>query len=385
MKITFITNHYYPEISIASNRMQDLINYFKLKGYEVSLIDLSERGKVLKDRIKESGVYRIIPNFLKVIYRFYEDIKIIRRIKNTNISNFNNSVIYISLPPIFLTIFVRYFNDNNILVAEYRDVVYRSELIRKENGYLVAILMNYFDKKYIKYYKGFVFLNENIKKHYSLFLAERNEKINNGLINYNWFVKGNIPKKSYSTKGSNVITIVYAGSFYGSRVPFEIFNYFENQIKLKIFFKIYGKMTSDIKGRIKMMKLDYIKIKIFNFLPRDELIDVISKSSANLLITHKYGSEYAIPGKLFDYIGARRPIIAFSNDPLVRKIIKDYNLGICLNRNIDEISLTETKYLGEYLANINRKKIISNVVNKFSYNYRMQVLEKYLVNLRNMG
>jgi len=62
-------------------------------------------------------------------------------------------------------------------------------------------------------------------------------------------------------------------------------------------------------------------VNILGFISYEEASKLTNKSDINLLITHIRGSEYAIPGKLFEYMGARRPVLALTEDKPVIELI----------------------------------------------------------------
>jgi len=68
-----------------------------------------------------------------------------------------------------------------------------------------------------------------------------------------------------------------------------------------------------------------------------------ARTGVNLIITHTQGSGYALPGKLFEYVGARRPVWAITDDRLLRDVITRHQLGYLSSQ--DARSVEETLYI----------------------------------------
>ncbi len=59
----------------------------------------------------------------------------------------------------------------------------------------------------------------------------------------------------------------------------------------------------------------------------EQIIKEYAGTGVNLIITHTAGSSYALPGKLFEYVGAARPIWAITDDEILREFITRHKLG----------------------------------------------------------
>jgi glycosyltransferase involved in cell wall biosynthesis len=125
---------------------------------------------------------------------------------------------------------------------------------------------------------------------------------------------------------------VYGGTFYGSRSPVILLDALEI-IKAKSahpLFTLYCNFNSaDEERRFKALVSerglgDFISFQ--PLLPRNKFLAVLKNADCNLLITHGQGSEYAIPGKIYDYIMAERPILAISSDVELKDFARRFSV-----------------------------------------------------------
>jgi glycosyltransferase involved in cell wall biosynthesis len=74
-------------------------------------------------------------------------------------------------------------------------------------------------------------------------------------------------------------------------------------------------------------------IYICDPIPRDELISIMYKADAGLIIysythTNNINLKYAAPTKLYEYIASGLPIISYGN-PSIKSLVDSYDLGVC--------------------------------------------------------
>lgn len=133
-------------------------------------------------------------------------------------------------------------------------------------------------------------------------------------------------------------TIIYSGTFYSHRKPN---TFFKALISL-----IEQNLISDFKlifiGSVSGINIPAILnqyIEIYNKVPYFEVINIIKKADALLLILPNSQHKGVYSGKLFDYLGAMRPIIAVvDKTDVAAKLIKECNAGFIADfNNIEEI------------------------------------------------
>ncbi|MCC6081346.1 glycosyltransferase, partial [Bacillus thuringiensis] len=139
----------------------------------------------------------------------------------------------------------------------------------------------------------------------------------------------------------NKCIISHFGSFYGSRNPIEfikavdkLINKVGNNIHVNLVGKFQERSTeNEVNELIKNLNL-VDNFTIIRSLEHQKVIEMEQTSDLNLIITHTNGeSNYALPGKVFEYIGAKRPIFCISGDPLLSDLMKKYQLGYLVKNN----------------------------------------------------
>lgn len=129
---------------------------------------------------------------------------------------------------------------------------------------------------------------------------------------------------------------------------------FSSKTKIKITFNIVGVLDKDAYDELKFASHSNIKINILGTLPHLEAIEYLKKSDIAVILTHKKGSEYAIPGKTFEYIGACKPIIAVTEDKELVNLIEPL-YGECAKHNPNAIAEKLIKLINSEYDFSNRK------------------------------
>ncbi len=157
----------------------------------------------------------------------------------------------------------------------------------------------------------------------------------------NGFDPADFPKIQY--KPNPVFTLTYTGSMYGRRNPQSLFQAIEilvtnnsiNKEKIKI--KFIGRFGEEI---IDMINKTMIKdrIEVIGYLPHRKSLEHLMTSDALLLIVDESKeSEEIVPGKVFEYLGTLRPIIAIApTKGAVAKIIHQTNSGFVAHQSKPE-------------------------------------------------
>lgn len=110
-----------------------------------------------------------------------------------------------------------------------------------------------------------------------------------------------------SSEARNNLRIVYGGTFYGSRSPLPLLEAIAKAAP-DLQFDFYvnfqdPSQAQETQNKVKALGLGQ-RIQFHAQLPRERFLQELRQSGAGLVITHSIGSEYAIPGKIFDYITA---------------------------------------------------------------------------------
>lgn len=103
-------------------------------------------------------------------------------------------------------------------------------------------------------------------------------------------------------------------------------------LKVSIQFNLVGFLDIDARKEIEVIKVDLesndIDVHVTGTLSHSFALDILKRSDIAVVLTHKYGSDYAIPGKVFEYIGACKPIIAVTEDTYLKELV-NHKYGEC--------------------------------------------------------
>ena len=151
-------------------------------------------------------------------------------------------------------------------------------------------------------------------------------------------------------KLKNVEVILHAGNIFDYQNPKQFWKTIKDEIdkgrKLKLI--LIGTVSPEIKQSITNAGLDPIT-EYKGFLPYKEMLKEMMKASYLLVCATE---PRHVPGKLFEYLRAGKPIIAFGdgNDE-VKKILADANAGMMFGYN--ESGEEFFKNYSEYITNFN--------------------------------
>lgn len=122
-------------------------------------------------------------------------------------------------------------------------------------------------------------------------------------------------------------------------------------------------------------------------LTRQEVVEVLKESSvgmATLLKIGQYGNADNLPTKVLEYMGVGLPVIV-TNYPYAKKVIENYQCGICVEPdNIDEIS-SAIKYLLDNPGTAQRMGMNGRkaVVDEYNWEKQQEVLLTLYRTLKN--
>ncbi|HEY4611843.1 MAG TPA: hypothetical protein VII11_02550, partial [Bacteroidota bacterium] len=128
-------------------------------------------------------------------------------------------------------------------------------------------------------------------------------------------------------------TMTYTGSMYGVRNPKTFLQAVEELVsegtiaKEKIRLRFIGRFGSEVQ---EMFRLSSVResIEVVPYLPHAESISELLRAHALLLIVDETkDSSVIVPGKVFEYIGARRPILAIAPDGAAAELLRETRSG----------------------------------------------------------
>jgi hypothetical protein len=426
-KLLLITSHFWQEDKLAAIRIRANIKYLQELGWQIIVITKKGEGNI-GNITDASGakVYSIEDPFTRFIYRrqksrdqsaqgkpkplvYYRVRNHIKKfarqtLRLVSIFRWTRGAISIgrrvvreegtkhllcSVPDIetlMVAARIKRENPHIKLIEEIRDPLSMNPLWIPEQSFLVNYLMARWERKSIKDVDRFIYLTENIHGIYTSTYGHINPHVLTGAVITNGYDPHDYENiRVNPRKGKCVFS--HTGSLYGERNPFIFLEALKKYLdknpqhfeKVSCYF--IGNVEEELERKLLLFarrnQMDSI-IHLPGTVSHKEAVEYAMNATVNLLVTHRRGSEYAIPGKLFEYIGARRPILAISDDPLVVKLIRDYGLGwVCSHTNIGALEKTIAGILKAYEKD--GLNDIRKETEAFSRKKLMERLDKYIL------
>lgn len=133
---------------------------------------------------------------------------------------------------------------------------------------------------------------------------------------------------------NKAFTITYTGSLYGKRNPrllLDAITRLKNEGRIqtdKLRLVFAGRFGAEVREMFEHPELRGM-IEVKEYVPHEESIRLLLRSDLLALIVDESPlSREIVPGKVFEYIGSRNPIIAFAPDGAAARIIRSTGSGI---------------------------------------------------------
>jgi glycosyltransferase involved in cell wall biosynthesis len=121
-----------------------------------------------------------------------------------------------------------------------------------------------------------------------------------------------------SNQPNTKFTITYTGSMYGRRNPASFFEAIERLVRDKVVspdklhLRFVGRFGSEVHEMFEKVSFRD-SIEIIGYVPHEQSIEFLLQSDALLLVVDEAKeSEEIVPGKVYEYVGVHRPIIAIA-------------------------------------------------------------------------
>ncbi|MCI0454772.1 MAG: glycosyltransferase [Candidatus Dadabacteria bacterium] len=181
-----------------------------------------------------------------------------------------------------------------------------------------------------------IFTTDKTKEHYlNLYPFLKSENIN--------VITQGFSHKEFSEsipERTDKFRIVYTGSFYKDEEPFIFFDALKHigQISKDIEVIIVGNMPNDEYKRYADNRGLAEIVRFIGFVPNKRAISLQKGASVLLLIGHSGGIQ--VPGKTYEYIAARRPILSIKMDSadIASLIVDRFKRGISVENDPLKIS-----------------------------------------------
>lgn len=183
----------------------------------------------------------------------------------------------------------------------------------------------------------------------------------------------------------NIFRIVYTGIFYGGiREPYTFFEAIKDLHNINIEVVIAGKIYPKYINWVIENKLNE-KIIFLGYQAHQKIIAL--QKGADALLLFGWLNGYQIPGKIFEYFGARRPILAvkYDNQDIAAKIINQHNCGIvALNRKAEIGNAIKHLYNLKQTGQIEKHFNLCSL-EEYTWQNLASKLEKVIENVTNLN
>jgi len=245
-------------------------------------------------------------------------------------------------------------------IMDIRDAMYDDPNVERTVGVRVKSLIRYFyEKKYYSSADAIISVSDPIvdsirRRHKRLNLESKTHTITNG------FDGEDFENIQLDNKGRKSLEITYTGSFMGKQTPEHFLEAINLLIEKKAidasdllirFIGYFDKQIHTIFQRF----MPKIPIEILDFQPYEKSLWYQVNSDLLLLIVSiegREGGSQTMTGKFFEYIGAKKPIIALVPDGPLKEIIEKGCFGVVAQpKNINEIAIKFKNLYDEWKIN----------------------------------
>lgn len=202
----------------------------------------------------------------------------------------------------------------------------------------------------------------------------------------NGYDSADYPNVNY--KPNDVFTLTYTGSMYGRRNPDSLFKALENlvqdgRLRLDEFkIRLIGRFGAEIH---QMIENTFIKssVEVISYLPHTESLYQLMSSDALLLIVDEAKeSNEIVPGKVYEYLGTGRPILAIApvNGAVANLILETKSGFVAHQTEIDKIEEYFLRLFDQWKGNIEHRPDLTEI-SKYSRKKHTESLAHYLNHL----
>ncbi|WP_141992100.1 glycosyltransferase [Bacillus sp. B4EP4a] len=338
--------------------------------YSSSLEDHSNKKRKLSSFLRKPFILKIWRNLKLSKTLFYKKNKLFLKSLENDISVNNINCVFVTVPDVYGLYILKYIKKKYPtipVVVEIRDILNHSIGIgnpRRVYAKAETILLENADK--------LIALSEGIKKYYSNLINNKTvdlKLIRNG-YDYKKFIDCEFNPEFVTKKQ---IIFSHIGSIYKGRNITDLIkalDKYSEYANKEIVLNIVGVLDNEAVTDLSNINRNRVKINILGTKPHEEAIEILKKSDIAVILTHKKGSDYAIPGKTFEYIGSCKPILAVTEDKELIKLIEP-KYGVAAKHNVGSIVQALSEIMKKSYDFSDRKKYsreqqamdITNVIN----------------------
>lgn len=255
---------------------------------------------------------------------------------------------------------------NNIkLIVDYRDLWNGNRFYERNKLYFIKNIEKFIEKKIISYSNKVIVTTDPAReKVQEIFKVYKAHVVTNGYEN-------KIDKKDiqYPFKTNrNKLKIYYTGTLSKYRNPEYLFKALtESEYKNKIELNFIGYIDPKFKDVFESYK-KYLFLNTVDNLNHNSVIEILKKDADVLLLLQRNeeGGDTAIPGKLYEYLSLRKPILCLDDDGgAVTKFLKKYNINTINYYYINEIKNEIERIFTNYERIVNNFILPESIVEKY--------------------
>ncbi|GIO53030.1 hypothetical protein BCV73_05910 [Paenibacillus sp. SSG-1] len=138
------------------------------------------------------------------------------------------------------------------------------------------------------------------------------------------------------------LSLVHLGSIYKGRnlkSLIEGLRAYHLQSGVRIRFDLIGLLDQQAYEDLHSVDLTGIgvNVRVLGSMDHEKAVQRLKEADIAVILTHPRGSDYAIPGKTFEYIGACKPILAVTRDPELISLV-DGRYGECCAHDAEAVA-----------------------------------------------
>lgn len=194
---------------------------------------------------------------------------------------------------------------------------------------------------------GLVAVSEGISQHYRM----RNPRAEIRLIR-NGYDEALFQDVKFMplSETSRMLRLVHIGSIYKGRnvkALIEGLELFYRQTGISVTLHIAGLLDRQAIRDLEDAKHseEGVQVCIHGSMEHEEAARLLKQADAAVILTHTRGSDFAVPGKTFEYIGACKPILAVTADPELISLVHG-RYGECARHDVLEVVQAMKRLIG---------------------------------------
>ena len=378
-KLYILSTYFPPTISVASNRILAFANYIDKSVFDVEVITVENENNAKESielvsykvkRFKNSGLFHIMKftgkesffihklkaaynkvftYFVRNEYQLWQNLA--EKYLSEKFLQNKKSIVLSTYAPVsthLAALNLKKKGNDFFWIADFRDNMIHPHFNKSQENYFDKI-----QKEIVSSAELILSVSEPILDYLAKYQTTKKSnflEIRNGFD----FDMENV-KKNFN----NIFTVSYVGSFYGERKPF---NFFE-ALKLFLINNSEAKIQINFVGVGNQIQIPDFASKIISTSPKvthNQALQAMQDSDALLLIHPNQNQKGVFSGKIFEYLGCLKPIIAtVDKNDVAAKLIEDCRAGFVAE--FDDINATADCFQKAYDLWLNHKSLDFNL------------------------